>query len=115
MLLPLRYLRHPDRRFLRLDVGPDILRRHEPDLVTLRLEQAAKMMRTTTGLHGDDTRRQAFGKTRDARWPHSPPFDDPALTIQSRETAAVLTEIYSENRYLYLHRPLPRPLNRQPS
>jgi hypothetical protein len=76
--------------------------------VTLCLEQAAKMMRAATGLNSYDTRRQAFGKPRDARWPHPPPFDDLSLTIQSHKTAAVLTKIYSKNRYL--HRPLSRTL-----
>ena len=36
---------------LRLDVGPHVLRRHQPDLVALVAQPAAEVMRPATGLH----------------------------------------------------------------
>src|ERR1700731_4218415 len=91
--------------FLGLDVGPHIFRRHQPNLVALRLEKTAKMMGAAAGLHCDDARRQAFSEPNDTRWPHAPPFDDLALTIQPHEAAAVLAKINSENCNLHLISP----------
>ena len=42
---------------LSLRVGPHILRRHQPGIVTKRLKLAAEMMRANAGLHADQARR----------------------------------------------------------
>jgi len=90
---------------LRLDVGPDIFRRHQPNLMALRLEKTAEVMRATTGLHRDDARRQTLGETNDTRRSHPPPLDDCSLAVQPHEAAAILTEIDPENYHLHLTSP----------
>src|SRR5271165_6427497 len=43
---------------LRLDVGPDIFGRHQPDVVAVGGEHAAEMMSPAAGLHPDNARRK---------------------------------------------------------
>jgi hypothetical protein len=51
---------------LRLDVGLDVLRRHQPDLVTLLAQHPAEVMSAAAGLHRHDPGRQPSGKPKDA-------------------------------------------------
>ena len=48
---------------LSLRVGPHVLRRHQPGIVTERLELATEMMRANAGFHADQARRH-IGKPR---------------------------------------------------
>ena len=48
---------------LSLRVGPHILGRHQPGIVTKRLQLTTEMMRTDAGLHADQARRH-IGKPR---------------------------------------------------
>ena len=42
---------------LSLRVGPYVLRRHQPGIVTKRLQLTTEMMRTNAGFHADQARR----------------------------------------------------------
>ena len=48
---------------LSLRVGPHVLRRHQPGIVTKRLQLTTEMMRANAGLHADQARRH-IGKPR---------------------------------------------------
>jgi hypothetical protein len=82
---------------VRLDVGADVLRRHEADAVALLLKQAAKMMRATASLHGDDARWQSCRELGHAATLQPPPQDDVACAVQADDAAAVLAKIYTEH------------------
>jgi hypothetical protein len=84
-----------------LDVGPHILRRHQPYLVPLGGQHAARVMGAAARLHSGDAGRQ-LGCEREHRLAAHPPLHhDLARLVQPNNTAAVLAEIDTENRDLH--------------
>src|ERR1700730_14807391 len=77
----------------RLDVGPHIFRRHEPDVMSLACEQTAEMMRATASFHGDDAGWE-LGNQTDQRFSlRSPAQNDRARCVETDDTANILAEI----------------------
>jgi hypothetical protein len=81
-----------------LEVGPHILRRHQPDSVAKVGKLATEMMGATTGLHSYRARRQTLGETHNTVAPHPPTQHHPTRLIEPDDAAAVLAEINPENR-----------------
>jgi transposase len=83
---------------VRLDVGPDILRRHEPYLMSLGRKQTAEMVGTAAGFHRDHTWGEILGEGRDAVRPEAAALDHGALLVQCRQAAAVLPQVDPDHR-----------------
>ena len=62
--------------FLRLDIGPHILGRHQPDVVTVHGEQPAEVMRAAAGLHADHARRELLRQLDQGLPPDLAPHHD---------------------------------------
>jgi hypothetical protein len=92
---------------LRLHVGANVLRRHQPDLLALVAQPAAEVMRPTAGLHRHHAARQARRQLDDTLPLQAPSQDHPPAGVQTHHAAAVLTQVDSQNRDL--HRTSSRP------
>src|SRR3546814_3671660 len=64
------------------DVGADILRRHQSDLMPLRSEETADVMRSAARLHSNRARWELACKFGKGRPSHASAQDDPSLHIQ---------------------------------
>jgi hypothetical protein len=82
---------------LRLDVGTNILRRHQLHLVPLRSQQTPEVVRTTTRLHRHHAARQLGCKRHDALPPHPPAQHHTPRRVQPDHAAAVLAQVDPEN------------------
>ena len=78
---------------LRLDVGLDVLRRHETDLVALLPQDAAEVVSAAARLHRHRTSRQLGAEPDNAVSREPSPKDDAARLIETRDAAAVVAEI----------------------
>jgi hypothetical protein len=63
---------------LRLDVGSDIFRRHQPNLVAVAGEDTAEMMAAAARLHSDDAGRQLLRQPDQRLASHLTPDDNRA-------------------------------------
>src|ERR1700683_2836 len=86
---------------LRLDVGPNILRRHQSDVMTLSGERATQMMSATARLHSDNARRELLRQSDQRLAPYLAPHDDHARWTQSDDAADVLAEVDTKHRNLH--------------
>ncbi len=82
---------------LRLDVGLDVLWRHEPDLVSLLTQDAAEMVSAATRLHRHRAGRQLGAEPDNAVASELSPQDDTARLVETRDAAAVLAEIDTQH------------------
>ena len=100
--------RRPRRRFrdplgvaivvlLRLDVGPDIFGRHQPDVVAVSREHAAEMMGAAAGLHPDNARSKLLRQSDQRLAPHLSPHDDRAGRVEPDHAADILAQIDAKN------------------
>jgi hypothetical protein len=64
-------------------------------------DQSSEVMRSATGLHGDDAGRQLCSEGGDAPWPHPPAFYNSTCLIQTDQAAAVFAEINPEHGDLH--------------
>ena len=83
---------------LSLDVGPDIFRRHQPDGVAVRGENAAEMMGAAASLHADNALRKLLRHPNQRLASHLTPHHDRAGRIEANHAAEVLTKIDAKNR-----------------
>jgi len=81
---------------LRLDVGPDIFRRHEANDMTLPSQHAAEMMSAAARFHGDNAPRKLCGQFRNAVAVQSPAQKDLTGRIDPCHAAAILAEVDSQ-------------------
>ena len=93
---------------LSLDVGADILGRHQSNLVALCSQDPTEMVSATTRFHCNDARCQTAGKVDDTRPLHTPTNDNASVIIESDDAAAVLTQVDPKNRNLHGTAPLLR-------
>lgn len=83
---------------LRLDVGADVLGRHQPDGVPLHGEQPAEVVGAAAGLHRHHAGRQ-LGRQADNRLsPRTPSQHHRPGRVEADETAAVLAEVDAQHR-----------------
>jgi hypothetical protein len=94
-------LRVPIIVLLSLNVGPDILRRHQPNCVTKAGELASEMMSAATGLHRYPAGRQPPNELHNAVAPHPPPENHLTHRIEPNDAAAVFAQINPQNRDLH--------------
>ena len=78
---------------LRFDVGPNIFGRHQPHVVAVSGENAAKMMSAAAGLHSDNASRQLLRKSYQRFASHLAPHDDGAGRVEPNHAAHILAEI----------------------
>jgi hypothetical protein len=83
---------------LRLHIRPDILWRHQTDLVPERLRAAADMVRPAAGFHRHHTGRQLREQRRDPVPRHPPTQHDLPARRHASDTAAGLAQVNPENR-----------------
>ncbi len=86
---------------LRLDIGPYIFGRHQPDIMSLVRKQAAKVMRATTCLHRDDARRQLRGQIDQRLSLCAPTQNDRANFVEADDAANILAKINAEHGNLH--------------
>src|SRR5215217_7677557 len=80
-----------------LDVGSDILRRHQPHGVAKAGKLVTEMMRAATGLHSYGAGRQTLDEAHDTVAPHPPAQDYPTRLVEPDHAAAVLPKINPQN------------------
>src|SRR3546814_3605210 len=78
------------------DVGADILRRHQSDLMPLRSEETADVMRSAARLHSNRARWELACKFGKGRPSHASAQDDPSLHIQANNAVQVLAQVDSK-------------------
>jgi len=89
---------------VRLDVGTNILRRHQPNLVALGAQDPAEVVSTAARFHRHETRRQARRELDDVLPAQASAHDHAPSVVETRHTAAVLPKIDPKHRDM--HRPL---------
>ncbi len=100
--------RRPRRRFrdplgvaivvlLRLDVGPGIFRRHQPDVVAVSCEHPTEVMGAAAGLHPDNARRKLLRQCDQCLAPHLSSHDDRAGRVEPHHAADILAQINAKN------------------
>jgi hypothetical protein len=94
-------LRVPVVVFLRLHVGPDILRRHQPHLVPLAVENAAEMMRAAARFHRHHATRKPGRKPDQRLMPHATAQHDRARRIDADDAAQVLAQIDTQDHNVH--------------
>jgi hypothetical protein len=90
---------------LRFEVGLDVLRRHEPDLMALLPQDVAKVVSAAARLHRHRASRQFGAQPDNAVSRESPPKDDTARLVETRDATAVLTEIDTQHGHRSLLSP----------
>ena len=88
---------------LRLDIGPDIFGRHQPDVVAVSGEHAAEMMSAAAGLHPDNARRKLLRQSNQRLASHLAPHHDRAGRVQPDHAADVLAEVDAKDRNIHSH------------
>src|SRR5271165_7105892 len=86
---------------LRLDVGPDIFGRHQPNVVAVGGEHAAEMMSPAAGLHPDNARRKLLRQSNQRLPPYLATHHNRAGRIQPNHAADVLAEVDAEHRDIH--------------
>src|SRR6202011_1048778 len=82
---------------LRLDIGPHIFGRHQPDVMSVSREYPAEIMSAAAGLHGDDAGGKLCGQT-DQRLPLGPPAQNNcARCVETDDATNILAEIDAEH------------------
>ena len=104
--------RRPRRRFrdplgvaivvlLRLDIRADIFGRHQPHIVAVSGEHAAKMMGAAAGLHPDNARRKLLRQSNQRLPSHLTPHNHRAGRIQTDDAADVLAKVDAKDRNIH--------------
>ena len=88
---------------LRLDVGPDIFRRHQPDVVAADREQATQMMGPAAGLHPDNARRKLLRQSNQCLPSYLATHYNRAGRIQPNHAAHVLAEVDAKDRNIHTY------------
>jgi hypothetical protein len=83
---------------LRLDLGSNIFRRHQPDVVAVAGEDTAKVMGAAARLHPDNTGRQLLRQPDQRLASHPAPHDNRAGRVEPDHAADVLAKINTENK-----------------
>src|ERR1700733_8570920 len=86
---------------LRLDVGPDVFRRHQPDVMAADREQATQMMGPAAGLHPDNARRKLLRQSNQRLSPYLATHNDRAGRMQPNHAADVLAEVHAKHRDIH--------------
>jgi hypothetical protein len=82
---------------LRLDVGSNIFRRHQPDVVAVAGENTANVMGAAARLHPDYSGRQLLREPDQRLASHPAPHDNRAGRVKPDHAADVLAKINTEN------------------
>ena len=104
--------RRPRRRFrdpfgvpivvlLRLDIGPDIFRRHQPDSVAVCGKHATQMMGAAASLHADNARRKLLGQSNQCLPFHLASHHNRAGCVEPNHAADVLAEVNAKHRDIH--------------
>ena len=86
---------------LRLDVGPDIFGRHQPDIMAVSGEHTAQMMGAAAGLHPDNARRELLRQSNQRLAPYLATHHNRAGRIQPNHAADVLAEVDAKHRDIH--------------
>ncbi len=86
---------------LGLDVGPNIFRRHQPHVMTVRGKRAAKMMSPAAGLHPDNARRMLLRQSDQRLASHLASHDNCAGCVEPDHAADVLAKIDPKDRNIH--------------
>lgn len=78
------------------DIGPDVGRRHQPDIMTELRQFAGPEMRPGTGLHADQAGRQAREEHPELPVPHLPPKNDLAVRSDRVNLKNILGQIKAD-------------------
>src|ERR1700675_713196 len=100
---------------LRLDVGSDIFRRHQPDVVAVAGKDTAEVMGAAARLHPDNTGRQLLRQPAQRLASHPAPHQNP-ITATTPSPAATGSDFATDliSAAASLSRPMARLEARQP-
>src|ERR1700733_10215741 len=86
---------------LRLDVGPDVFRRHQPDVMAADREQPPQRMGPAAGLHPDNERKKLLRQSNQRLSPYLATHNDRAGRMQPNHAADVLAEVHAKHRDIH--------------
>jgi hypothetical protein len=88
---------------LRLDIGSDVLRRHEPHVMAVRVEDATEVMSAAACLHPNNTRRQLLRQPNQRGAPRPEERDHP-LGLYLRRGLPALPDLRDDLGEMQGHR-----------
>jgi hypothetical protein len=74
-------------------IGPHVFRRHQPCIVTLRVQSAAQVMRANAGLHSDQTRRHVREPCFNLATRPPLPQHDRATPVEADDMKRILADV----------------------
>jgi len=90
---------------LRLDVGPNVFRRHQADVMSMGRKNAANVMGAAAGFHRYDAGRKLRRQPDQRLALDAPPQHNRSAGIDANQTARILAEVDPKNRNCHRHNP----------